>query len=552
MKKKKLPNCYNKLFPILLLIATLFMGTAYASINATDLAIVGDVTAVGQDGLFITEAKLLEHSGANISNTSAVAYQTMLDSSVELSPVDSNSYVTFQIKLYNSFDYDFNFWDAIYDSAFYDNNDIVYTIDGLNVGDSVNSKTEKQFTITFKYSSGVKASDTNNILNAYLNFSFMRPVEYIESSGTQYIDTGITPDNTTNFNITFAFNTVHQDMAILGSRTSMDGYDDRFNLWLHANYGAERGKLRWDYNDVLGEYLDLPVNEWKKINIIKGGGMIRFFSNGQTIMYDVSNNEWSSNNSIYIFSQNQSSSAETRRAMVKLYDLKMYKSGILVRDFIPVLDQNGKACLFDKVTHNYFYNMGSGDFGYGTYDNIYNYVQNNGAQYIDLEIKPDNNTEVQFVMALDSQYQAINSIFGAMDSISSSGNAFSVFLDRNSFRWDYSSFSRSMSANVVFTEPTFILLNSSTSFINSTSQTYYDSVAAFNSSYNMYLYSVNGGGTPVYTNQGMKIYYFKVLKNGEVVRNLVPSVDTNGVACFYDLVSKRYFYNKGSGKFIVG
>ena len=45
---------------------------------------------------------------------------------------------------------------------------------------------------------------------------------------------------------------------------------------------------------------------------------------------------------------------------------------------------------------------------------------------------------------------------------------------------------------------------------------------------------------------------FKVLKNGEVVRNLVPSVDTNGVACFYDLVSKRYFYNKGSGKFIVG
>lgn len=551
MRKKKLPNCYNKLFPILLFIATLFMGTAYASVNATDLAIVGDATAVGQDGLFITEAKLLEHSGANISNTSAVAYQTMLDSSVELSPVDSNSYVTFQIKLYNSFDYDFNFWDAIYDSAFYDNNDIVYTIDGLNVGDSVNSKTEKQFTITFKYGSGVKASDTNNILNAYLNFSFMRPVEYIESSGTQYIDTGIIPDNTTNFNITFAFNTVYQDMAILGSRTAMGGIDDKFNLWLHAKYGVERHKLRWDYNDVIGEYLDLPVNEWKKINVIKGGGMMRFFSNGQSIVYDLSNNEWRGNSSIYVFNQNQASGVETRRAIMKLYDLKIYKLGDLVRDFIPVLDQNGKACLFDKITHNYFYNMGSGDFGYGTYDNIYNYVQNNGSQYIDLEIKPDNNTEVQFVMALDSQYQAINSIFGAMDSISSSGNAFSVFLDRNSFRWDYSSFSRSMSANVVFTEPTFILLNSSASFLNSVSQTY-DSTTEFNSSYNMYLYSVNGGGTPVYINQGMKIYYFKVLKNGEVVRNLVPSVDTNGVACFYDLVSKRYFYNKGSGKFIVG
>lgn len=38
--------------------------------------------------------------------------------------------------------------------------------------------------------------------------------------------------------------------------------------------------------------------------------------------------------------------------------------GKLVRDLIPVLDYGGEACMFDKVNKRFYYNQGSGEFEY--------------------------------------------------------------------------------------------------------------------------------------------------------------------------------------------
>ena len=44
----------------------------------------------------------------------------------------------------------------------------------------------------------------------------------------------------------------------------------------------------------------------------------------------------------------------------------MTKGSTLVRDFIPVLDPQGIACLFDKVSKRFFYDqMGTSPFVYG-------------------------------------------------------------------------------------------------------------------------------------------------------------------------------------------
>ena len=47
---------------------------------------------------------------------------------------------------------------------------------------------------------------------------------------------------------------------------------------------------------------------------------------------------------------------------VRLYRCKFWQGGTLVRDFQPVLDENGVACLYDAVTDELFYNAGSGSF----------------------------------------------------------------------------------------------------------------------------------------------------------------------------------------------
>jgi hypothetical protein len=41
-----------------------------------------------------------------------------------------------------------------------------------------------------------------------------------------------------------------------------------------------------------------------------------------------------------------------------------YEEGTLTRDFVPVLDADGVPCLYDKVTCQCFYNLGTGTFGY--------------------------------------------------------------------------------------------------------------------------------------------------------------------------------------------
>ncbi len=48
-----------------------------------------------------------------------------------------------------------------------------------------------------------------------------------------------------------------------------------------------------------------------------------------------------------------------------------------------------------------------------------------------------------------------------------------------------------------------------------------------------------------------KLYYFKVWdENDNLVFDLRPALDKSNVSCLYDLVSKQYFYNAGTGQFL--
>ena len=45
-----------------------------------------------------------------------------------------------------------------------------------------------------------------------------------------------------------------------------------------------------------------------------------------------------------------------------IYSAKIYDNGALVRDFIPALDGGNIPCMYDRITNQYFYNQGTGDF----------------------------------------------------------------------------------------------------------------------------------------------------------------------------------------------
>lgn len=62
--------------------------------------------------------------------------------------------------------------------------------------------------------------------------------------------------------------------------------------------------------------------------------------------------------------------------------------------------------------------------------------------------------------------------------------------------------------------------------------------------YNVYLFGTNRGTERRYFKG--KIYRFSV--EGQI--NLIPALDRNGTPCMYDTVSKKTFYNAGTGKFL--
>ena len=179
---------YSKWYPLLILFSFLFMSIGYASINLITTEISGLADAKAQTGVFITDVSL---SSSLVSDTLSSVnnyYKTMLESTTTLSSIDANSTVTYTITLYNNSESSQTFNGVKYDTSFYDNENIVFELSGLNVGDQLIAKSSVTFTVTFHYLDYVLAS--SNSLNSYLNFEFKRSfsVQYVNVSSTDIIN----------------------------------------------------------------------------------------------------------------------------------------------------------------------------------------------------------------------------------------------------------------------------------------------------------------------------------------------------------------------------
>lgn len=175
--KKKIPKLYKKVYPFLLLIATLFMGIGYAKVSDINLTINGDAFALAQNGIFITTVRVLNNG--QTGNGSVVGFNdTLLNTNITLEN-NKDSSVTFEVSIgNNSTDGLTHYFTGVtpnsYDADFYPNRYITYELNGLEKGDALDYKDEITFTITFKYKTDVNfnAPSFSNSLLSYLNFNF--------------------------------------------------------------------------------------------------------------------------------------------------------------------------------------------------------------------------------------------------------------------------------------------------------------------------------------------------------------------------------------------
>jgi len=187
------------------------------------------------------------------------------------------------------------------------------------------------------------------------------PIEYIESTGTQYIDTGFKPNQDTRVVAELEIvNVTGSGGWVFGSR---NGYQDKaFGEFLSYNNNAWRS----DYSDnqtYWNNSLASVINVKIIVDKNKQTTTITNKSSGAQLQRIVNNtSNFQSDYDMFLFGGYTTDHVVPLQGTLKIFSVKIYDNGTLVRDMIPVLDSNNVPCMYDKVSATFFYNAGTGDF----------------------------------------------------------------------------------------------------------------------------------------------------------------------------------------------
>lgn len=180
----------------------------------------------------------------------------------------------------------------------------------------------------------------NECLNALIYITHGAPVSYtelnyIQSTGTQYIDTGITMNKTDNV-------IIEQKCAISNDR-----------------YAGCNGYTQWT-GDITNN-----VDSVVKVVYTSTNNTETIYVDGVQKTSNLWDNYNGSNVKIGIFKLGEEGNTwhESSAQVGILYYCKIYKNNKLVRDFVPAQrDEDSVVGLYDKVSKMFFVNNGTGNF----------------------------------------------------------------------------------------------------------------------------------------------------------------------------------------------
>ena len=236
-----------------------------------------------------------------------------------------------------------------------DNLDMIATEKATKILPENIKKDVQIFDVTGTLESGVMTEEEynrcENISNIILvgDTKLYRELEYIESTGSEYINTGIKE----NVCCMLEFEFMPTGLKMV-SQSYLSGTVDNFTF---AASGTENTVyLRYRTSEKFyATAIDTSVKN--KFNIMNNNIILN-----NTIMSSVNTNYsvGTNSNNIIIFD----CASLNRRAKMRFYSLKLYgKNKNLLRDFIPVKNNaTGKAGLYDKVEDKFYGNSGTGDF----------------------------------------------------------------------------------------------------------------------------------------------------------------------------------------------
>ena len=185
-------------------------------------------------------------------------------------------------------------------------------------------------------------------------------LEYLESSGTQAIDTGYKPNSDTRLVVDCLIQGTFGAYGCHGVRD----YTNSHSFWF--------GKGSTAYNRLYGAYNNQTQNSntnyYDARHTFDFGANKLLVDNVQVLSFTAAT--FSVNYNLFLFAVNddyQSSGNPQIRlgGNCKTYSAHIYENDVLTHSFVPCLDNNNVPCMYDLIGRTTHYNIGTGNFTYG-------------------------------------------------------------------------------------------------------------------------------------------------------------------------------------------
>ena len=187
------------------------------------------------------------------------------------------------------------------------------------------------------------------------NKPYAYEVEYLKSTGTQYIDTGFAHTDKSGVEIKVQLTEKPSEKAFPFGGRENNTSKSRAMFYYFSNGGQwgfdfSGNRTRWDASGI--GMLDVLTVSYQQRNVAVNNKSHTFPSRTFISPY-----------TIYLFACNTGGAVELEsRGAMKIWYCRLYEDNVLKHNFIPVVDLEGVPCLYDKVTKEFYYNKGTGQF----------------------------------------------------------------------------------------------------------------------------------------------------------------------------------------------
>lgn len=207
------------------------------------------------------------------------------------------------------------------------------------------------------------------VLKSVVELPYAEELEYLEGDGKQWLDTGFSFDyaKDTEFSA--------EAMALSDGRTIIMGnyYDANYRCMAiefggssNSHVGAGRGYIMIKKSgalDMWGANANINVKRSISLSFTASNRKAVLTFDGATAKSGtVTAGTISLKNTTRMFLDARATNLSYIQYPLRIYNAQIKQNGELVRDFIPVIDKEGVACMYDKVNGEFYYNKGTGEF----------------------------------------------------------------------------------------------------------------------------------------------------------------------------------------------